>query len=761
MLSQLFLSRRIRFNTLTLICGVLLCFLQTSLQAEENNLCAAPVVHCFDIKPTSVKITWNYSADFAPYEVRINGGAWENPNFSGNTHSVTGLSIGDIVEAEVRSTLCTDQIGFDDCEAKDCPLIFASIATEAISCFGANDGAVQLTPNAGTAPFEFVFGEEVNETGYFENLGGGPKSVWLEDAEGCVSNINLYFFEPTEIQVQTQVLQHIDCQSSEGIANAEVLAGGIGNLSYAWSDGSTSENLSVSNPGTYGLTVSDNNACETSTGIVIEDNNLPELSLNGTEAVCFGKATGTLIVSGENFVENFDYQWSENVAEANNNSANNLGAGIYSVTISNDAACTEVLSAEIQELPEIVLTAEVEPAKCEAANGTISLNASDAEESYSYLWNDAAQQTTSSVTDLPAGNYSVTATSADGCIGTLDVNVSETPKVEISAFAEAVNCFGGADGTAQLNILSGTAPYNINWSNTTTDELLTEIPAGEYTVTVTDAYDCIAETSVVVESPEPIRAEKEIIAPLCNDSNDASVTILAEGGTGELMFALNSEDFFESNTFTDLSPGVYSGIIRDENNCILEVENVTIEAPEPLEVEISLPQEIYYGSVVSPGVQVQGGTGALSFLWSGVYSDTERVSCTDCMQPDVTVKEDGILKLEVEDENSCSVQISYPITFMRAESIFIPSAFSPNADNFNDTFKPEGNDFVYIDFIRVYGRSGNLVYEAKETQLSDLEGWNGEFRGVRAGSGTYAYVLSGKSPEGKDIRMQGEVGLFR
>src|SRR5262249_44535596 len=139
---------------------------------------------------------------------------------------------------------------------------------------------------------------------------------------------------------------------------------------------------------------------------------------------------------------------------------------------------------------------------CGSANGSANVVAAGGTAGYSYLWTPG-NYTTSYINNLSAGNYFVTVTDANGCTANILAAVGNTGGPNVAAALNSdVTCFGGSDGSASVNIVSGTAPFNILWTPSgLTTANASNLAAGSYSVSVTDANGCISNSAVVISEP--------------------------------------------------------------------------------------------------------------------------------------------------------------------------------------------------------------------------------------------------------------------
>ncbi|MBL0051828.1 MAG: SprB repeat-containing protein, partial [Bacteroidetes bacterium] len=139
-----------------------------------------------------------------------------------------------------------------------------------------------------------------------------------------------------------------------------------------------------------------------------------------------------------------------------------------------------------------------------------------------YLWNDG--DTNEDRTGLAAGTYTVTATDAAGCIETATFTVTEPAILGMNGTPTDVTTNGGSDGSIDVTATGGTPNYTYLWSNGSTDEDQINLPAGTYTVTVTDANGCTEEATFTINEPGCNEVVSGVVIDvLCNGGTDASI----------------------------------------------------------------------------------------------------------------------------------------------------------------------------------------------------------------------------------------------
>lgn len=271
-----------------------------------------------------------------------------------------------------------------------------------------------------------------------------------------------------------------------------------GATSYQWSfpggspASSTAANPSVTYaaPGTYNVSLVATNAGGSTTlnqSSFITVGSIPQITLNATPPACHGLTNGSIqaVASGG---ASFTYNWNTG---SNGSTMSNIGAGSYTVTVTNQAGCSNQQTAAIQAPPALNVTAFKSDVSCHGlSDGSVSATATGGTPPYLYNWN--GEFTAASVNHLPAGSYQVVVSDLHNCQTNNTVQIAQ-PSVIVAVLGESFNeSCAGNDGSLLVNVMGGTAPHTITWSNGNLGQQLTDASAGIYTATITDANNCQA-----------------------------------------------------------------------------------------------------------------------------------------------------------------------------------------------------------------------------------------------------------------------------
>ncbi|MBL7825240.1 MAG: HYR domain-containing protein [Saprospiraceae bacterium] len=394
--------------------------------------------------------------------------------------------------------------------------------------------------------------------------------------------------------------------------------------------------LQVNTPGAYSVSV-----VNTSTGCSsVANYNLvqydPVVATAGNldDANCAESADGsaTVAVTGGNGV--YTYQWNNGATTATNAG---LGAGNYSVTVSDSDGCSSTAVFTIGA--PVTLNAGTSGTD-QSANGTsdgsASANPTGGTPTYNFVWSTGSTDAT--LSGLLPGAYTVTVTDANGCSDVETVNVSPYDcTLQTTVNVANISCFGEVDGTAGLDIVGGTSPFTILWSNGETSNSIDSLPAGQYSVSITDAANCPEVQTFTILEPQALQANAVGSTTSGANTNDGTASASPTGGTGNYTYNWSNGETTAS--LTNLAPGAYRITVTDENGCSSQ------QTVEVLPGSCGLITDLIQTSPNCPGANngavtlvITGGNGNFTYAWStggaaateeNLFAGTHQVTVTD------------------------------------------------------------------------------------------------------------------------------------
>jgi hypothetical protein len=280
------------------------------------------------------------------------------------------------------------------------------------------------------------------------------------------------------------------------------------------------------------------------------------------------------------------YSWSDGAKEVSTEAAFLITApGTYTVTVTNVNGVTDtefIIVTEDKTIPTAGITNNTGVTELSSATTSISLTGTGG---VSYEWSTGA--TTATINVGTPGNYSVTVTGVNGCTSSVSISISQKELFEltVSGVVTDISCHGLTDGSIDLTVSGGKAPYRYSWSwysgrnrkNKGQQEDISSLETGAYTVLVKDSNGVSVFTSFMVVSPSLlVISSSQTDISGCNSNESGSITPSASGGTGPYEFAIDTGQRLVDGKFTGLTAGAYTIRVRDANNCV-NSKSITIK----------------------------------------------------------------------------------------------------------------------------------------------------------------------------------------
>ena len=653
-----------------------------------------------------------------------------------------------------------------------------------VSCFGANDGTVDLTINNGTAPFTIDWSNNAFDGQEdLTQVGAGMLEVTVTDAAGCTAITTITINEPSDLSLACAEDTAVSTIGGQDGVAAVTITGGTAPYDIAYAgpvngiETSMMEGavlLSNLAAGSYTITITDANDCTSSCTVAITDPSCSmTLDISGTDVSCFGANDGSIDLTVSNATEPFTFDWTEDTLDGIED-PNGLGAGTYTVTVTDVFGCSESISIDITEAEMITLSCNVEQdVSVEGGDdGLVSIFVTGGTPPFIGVYTGPLSGNIDPLTassdvflsDLVAGFYTLNVIDANGCPAGCTFEITE-PVCLLTADLNGTNlgCNGGNDGAINLVINNATPPYTVDWNEDEYDGLenLSGLAAGFYQVRITDAFGCEAEASITLAEPDPIVVKTASVNPSCfGDNNGELILETITGGTAPYEITIDG-DFFQfvvdlPISFQNLPSGSYTMTIQDANDCLFEVE-VEVEAKEELTLDLGMDIVLELGD----SVRLEGIPNFIvdSLVWSPSAGLSEPDQLMTFAQPFENIS----YILTVFDEFGCSASDQVNLVVQRSMDVFIPTAFSPNADGSNDRFTIfAGSSVEQVLKFYIFDRWGNQLYQNGPLAANDpFLGWDGTYRGQEMNTGVYVYFIEVQMVDGSTELLKGDVLLLR
>ncbi len=378
-------------------------------QASVNlNASATPSSACGT--PTG-SATVTASGGVAPYTY-----LWNNGNTSA---SISNLAPGNysVVVTDAQGCGATAMVTVAGTTAMD-----LNITGVSSGCAANGTASAMITPGTGTAPYTFIWSNGAT-TSVINNLTAGTYSVTATDANGCTAVDQVTVSGSSNLTVSATGSAVSCFNGANGSATATAVGAG-GTITYQWSNGGTNQTINSLSAGTYFVTVTDQSSgCTAFTSAFVSQPTQLSVTVTSTNGQCNTLGTATAVATGG--TPGYTYTWSNG---STGSTISNLNTGAFAVTATDTKGCmvmgmTSVTNGSSVLNVSISITNPITTSG--GSNGAIAVVVSGGTAPYTYQWNIAGNQ--ASITGLPAGTYTVTVTSADGCNGTATVTLNDPP----------------------------------------------------------------------------------------------------------------------------------------------------------------------------------------------------------------------------------------------------------------------------------------------------------------------------------------------
>ena len=625
-------------------------------------------------------------------------------SFSWNTTPVqtsakaTALSAGTYTVTVKDANLCTTTASVTI--TQPAAVLSASITARTnVLCSGGSTGSATAAVTGGTAAYAYSWNTSpVQLTATATNIAAGNYTVTVTDANSCSTTADVTITQPATILSVATTAVNVACTGETSGSATATATGGTGEYSYSWNTDPVQTKATATGlaAGIYTVTVADANGCSKTASVTVNESGVP-LSLKTTPkaVTCKGNSDGSINLEVSGGTSPFKYSWTgSGTFTATTEDLVGVAGGTYNVTVTDNYGCMKTSTATVNESAILMsLVANQVAVTCKGSStGSVNLTVTGGTAPYTYVWTGpgAFTASTEDLTGIAAGIYNVTVTEANGCAKTTSVNVIESGSIlSLVATPVAVGCAGSANGSINLAVTGGTAPFTYAWTGPNNFKSgsanIANLSGGIYNLTVTDNYGCVKTTSAAVN-------ESQSVLSLVATAKDATRKESLDGTT---------------------------------------------------------TLEVIGGSI---NLEVNGGTAPFTYKWTGpgtFTANTEDIDNLSAGTYSVTVTDaNGCVKTI-----SSTVNVQVVLAADETCDIFVPNVFTPNADGVHDYFEIKCLYNYENAEIQIYNRNGNLLFQKDHYGNLDYWGskerayWNGRsenklnFMGSELPVGTYYYIL--------------------
>jgi gliding motility-associated-like protein len=630
---------------------------------------------------------------------------------------------------------------------------------------GNPNGFVTANVTGGTAPYTYLWsnGGTLNT---ISGLTAGTYSVSIKDASGCDSTTDSVTLVTSSVLV-TPTLVNVLC-NGQCTGSINILAsGGSPPYTYTWVpntiSGSSASNLCA---GIYTVTTEDNNGCTTIDTLTITQPPALAATLTSVGALCNGGSSGKSVATASGGTPPYAYAWT---SASTTDSATGLSAGTYTLVLTDANGCSISPTVTITQPAALAVSISGPQTLCAKATGTLTANPSGGTSPYTYLWSTTSTLSTATIQPDSSQTYTVTVTDANGCVMTGTFTIILGPELFVTTKGPSSMC-AGRSVTLCASATGGTGGTTFTWQpgnisgpcinvspNTTTD----------YTVT---AYDnCGTQTTAIAPlavNPLPDVAFSADVyqgcAPLCIQFRNK--TTVKSGGlqSYEWTFGNGDTSLVNDPIYCYPKSGSYgiSLTTTSDSGCssTLSIYNMITVYSHPNAAFTLSPQP---ATILNPTIQFTDKTTdeyGLSYWWWYFGDNTDSVSYLE--NPAHTYQDTGsyCAKMVTMNIHGCTDTVTNCLVIDPVFNLYIPSAFTPNGDGKNETFKPVGQ-YIRAFEMYIFDRWGTELYHT----LDINDGWNGTVKGGSQVSqeDTYVYKINVTDSKNKDHSFVGNVTLIK
>ncbi|HNP20377.1 MAG TPA: T9SS type A sorting domain-containing protein [Fulvivirga sp.] len=491
-------------------------------------------------------------------------------NYTTNT-TITGLDIGSYTLSMKDANNCITTSPITILQPTE--LILSSSNTN-VTCNGDNDGSITVNATGSSGTYQYQLNAGVfQSSNIFPNLGAGSYVVTVRD-QGTISCV---------VSTGTITITEPGVLSIPGINKIDVTCNGADDGIFAFSrtggtppyeqslDGINFQSSSFSNlsPGSYTMTMRDSKGCTVLESFVINEPSALELNLSKVDLICNGGVTGEIDVIPSGGTSPYEYALDGTTFQSSTNFSS-LSAGSYTVTIKDGNSCTTTESIQIIEPDAFDLNASLTHITCSGnGDGSITLAATGGTSPYEYSIDGVNFSTTTVYGNLSEDEYTISLIDVNACTYSEKLTITSPDVLTASTSVLEVTCSGESDGASTITASGGTAPYeySIDGTNFQSDNEMSGLSAGNYTVTIRDANSCTSEKDFEITEPDVLTLSAAF------DGSQAILTPI--GGTAPYSYSVDGTAFQSASNFI-LGNGQYTFTVKDANDCTTSTDQALV-----------------------------------------------------------------------------------------------------------------------------------------------------------------------------------------
>lgn len=624
-------------------------------------------------------------------------------------------------------------------------------------CAGSANSATNIATSGGTFDFNPnpMDGATIDaSTGEITNaVGGTTYSVEYTTPGACPESS----IETVDAQVCCNIVLDTtstvapSCGQADGEINVQAV-GGDGNYTYSLDGGAfvASNSFTALSAGNYQIEVQDGSgSCSDVINVQLSDLNAPVITaVNVVNPLCNGNATGEIEVLANGGSGTLYFEIVNGTPVANNTTGifTGLSAANYTVNVTDDNGCLVTSSGLIVEPSVVTIATQSTDVTCFGANdGTIDVVGGGGTPTYNYsIDNGVTWNSNANFTGLSAQNYQVIVEDANGCQSVVeDVLIAENGTLVINSVVTDETCFNACDGSITLNVAGGTGPYDYSYNggSQVASNSISDLCAGIHNYIVTDANGCSSNgNDTIIPAVRINPSITSITDDGCSDICDGEIVVTSNTGVNYTTNGVSNA----TGVFTDLCEGIYTISVEDLNGCVETTQGIVGTIPQTVADFTHFPNPV---TIFESEVNFTNtSSNASEFVWviSDDYGYYETYSSENLEHEFPSDTGEYLVCLTAINPAGCQDEHCMVLVVEDDIVIFVPNTFTPDGDEFNQTFRAyvNGVDVYAFDFL-IFNRWGELIWENHDPN----EGWDGTYNGELVQEGAYVWKIVVKDVE--------------
>ncbi len=599
----------------------------------------------------------------AAYTYSLDGGAFSGATtYSGLTSGTHTITVRDLNGCVFTTTFNVGVIA---------GITSATVNASTASCGTANATATVSAIVGGVPTYSYSYdGGGFTASATTTGLAAGNHTVIIKDANTCTLSVLYTVVSLGSPTTSIASFSNVTCFGlSNGSCTVAVPTGGAGApFTYTLTAptqvfGPTAGTGAFTGlpAGSYNISVKDAAGCIATTTVTITQPTQVVITPTSVPVKCFGTATGTINVVGSGGTPTYSYNLNGGAYQVSSTFVNQ-SAGTYLMGIKDANGCTATQTVIVTQPPALAISVSTQSANCTAANGVGSSTVTGGTGFITYTWTPSGGAAATS-NSVAAGNYTVTATDANGCIISSPLTIGVIPGGIASITGSTnITCNGLCNGSMTAGMTGGTGPFTYSWTpGVQTNAIATNLCPGTYSCTITDFYGCKSTAIGTITQPTVLTAIMNSNNVKCFGTSTGTVSAAGTGGAGGYTYlwpALGST----LATVPNVPMGPYTCTITDANNCSITA-SISVTQPTSITLTSSVTSANCGQANGSASITISGGTPVYTQTWSTTGSTTT-------VQSNVVA---NTYTVQVKDANNCLQTLAVTIPNIAGPSISVTS----------------------------------------------------------------------------------------